>query len=64
MNNIDLMNYWVNSADNDYETMDILYKNQKNTWCLFVGHLVIEKLLKAYMQRITLKILLHLKFII
>lgn len=47
MNNIDIMNYWINSANNDYETMEILYKNHKNTWCLFVGHLVIEKLLKG-----------------
>ena len=47
MNNIDLMNYWIESSDSDYETMKILYKNKKNTWCLFIGHLVIEKLLKG-----------------
>lgn len=28
------------------ETMKVLYENKKNTWCLFLGHLVIEKLLK------------------
>ena len=27
--------------------MKILYENKKNTWCLFIGHLVIEKLLKG-----------------
>lgn len=27
--------------------MEVLYKNKKNTWCLFLGHLVIEKLLKG-----------------
>lgn len=27
--------------------MNILYKNRKNNWCLFLVHLVIEKLLKA-----------------
>ena len=47
MNNIDLMKYWFESSDNDYETMKILYDNKKNTWCLFIGHLVIEKLLKG-----------------
>ena len=47
MNNIDLMNYWFESSDKDYEVMQILYKNHKNTWCLFLGHLVIEKLLKG-----------------
>ena len=27
--------------------MKVLYKNKKNNYCLFFGHLVIEKLLKA-----------------
>lgn len=27
--------------------MNVLYQNRKNTWCLFIGHLVIEKLLKG-----------------
>ena len=47
MNNIDLMNYWIESSDFDYKTMEILYKNKQYTWCLFIGHLVIEKLLKG-----------------
>lgn len=47
MNDVDLMKYWFESADRDYETMQVLYENKKNTWCLFIGHLVIEKLLKG-----------------
>lgn len=47
MNNIDLMNYWIKSSDEDFVTMEILYKNKQNTWCLFIGQLIIEKLLKA-----------------
>ena len=47
MNHIDLMNYWFESANSDYETMNVLFHNHKNTWCLFIGHLVIEKLLKG-----------------
>ncbi len=47
MNSVDLMKYWFESADSDYETMKVLYNNKKNTWCLFIGHLVIEKLLKG-----------------
>ena len=47
MNNIDLMNYWFESSDSDYDTMQVLYNNKKNTWCLFIGHLVIEKILKG-----------------
>ena len=47
MNYLDLMKFWFESSDNDYETMKVLYQNRKNTWCLFIGHLVIEKLLKG-----------------
>lgn len=47
MNNIDLMNYWIESADEDYNVMNVLHSNKKNSYCLFFGHLVIEKLLKA-----------------
>ena len=47
MNNIDLMNYWIKSSDEDFITMEVLYKNKQNTWCLYIGQLIIEKLLKA-----------------
>ena len=47
MNNIDLMKYWFESIDSDFDTMKVLFENHKNTWCLFIGHLVIEKLLKG-----------------
>ena len=53
MNNIDLMNYWVNSANNDYETINVLFTGKKYTWSLFVGHLVIEKLLKALYSKMN-----------
>ena len=47
MNNIDLMKYWFESSDSDFDTMKVLFENHKNTWFLFIGHLVIEKLLKG-----------------
>lgn len=47
MDSINLMKYWVNSSDEDYDAMQVMYKNKKNTWTLFLGHLVIEKLLKG-----------------
>lgn len=47
MDNIDLMEYWFESADEDYDTMLYMKAGKKNTWCLFMGHLVIEKLLKG-----------------
>ena len=51
MNNIDLMNYWIKSSDDDFVTMEVLYKNKQNTWCLYIGQLIIEKLLKALYAR-------------
>ena len=47
MNSIDLMEYWFKSADEDYDTMLYMKAGKKNTWCLFMGHLLIEKLLKG-----------------
>ena len=47
MNSIDLMEYWFKSADEDYDTMLYMKAGRKNTWCLFMGHLLIEKLLKG-----------------
>jgi HEPN domain-containing protein len=39
--------HWVESSDKDYQTMLNLYKSADYNWSLFLGHLVIEKLLKA-----------------
>ena len=47
MNSVDLMEYWFKSADEDYDTMLYMKAGKKNTWCLFMGHLVIEKILKG-----------------
>ena len=47
MTNIELMEHWIKSSDDDYEAMMSLYKDKKYTWSLFIGHLVIEKLIKA-----------------
>ena len=41
------MKHWIESSDDDYDVMITLYKGEKYAWCLFVGHLVIEKLVKA-----------------
>ena len=44
---VKIIKYWLDSSDNDFETMLSLYDNKKYSWSLFVGHLMIEKLLKA-----------------
>ncbi len=43
-----LISYWIDSSDRDFETMKHLFRKKDYTWSLFIGHLVIEKLLKAY----------------
>ena len=37
--------YWVDSADHDLEVAESLFKNEKYDWCLFIAHLVLEKML-------------------
>ena len=44
----EVVKYWVESSDLDYEVMQSLFANGHYAWALFLSHLVIEKLLKAY----------------
>ncbi len=47
-----LINYWIESSDQDFKTMKDLVNTKNYHWSLFIGHLVIEKLLKAlYIQK-------------
>lgn len=46
-----LIRYWINSSDEDFGTMEVMYQSRRYNWALFVGHLMIEKLLKAYFVR-------------
>jgi len=39
--------YWIKSAEHDLDVAESLFAAQKYDWCLFVGHLVLEKALKA-----------------
>ena len=43
-----LISYWINSSDRDFKAMRHLFMKKDYTRSLFIGHLVIEKLLKAY----------------
>ncbi len=47
MDNINLMKYWIESSDRDYEAMKKNFEIKQFTWALFIGHLTIEKLLKG-----------------
>lgn len=47
----DLIAYWLKSAEHDFKTVESLFKSEHFDWCLFLGHLVIEKTLKAFFIR-------------
>ncbi len=51
MNKEKLIEYWTEAAEVDYKAMKNLYKSKDYVWSLFIGHLVIEKLMKAVMIR-------------
>ena len=53
MTNIDLMDYWIESSDRDYESMKKNYETKQYTWALFIGHLTLEKLLKAIYAKLN-----------
>ena len=42
------VNFWIVGADDDFDTMMAMYNTKRYNWSLFLGHLMIEKLLKAY----------------
>jgi HEPN domain-containing protein len=42
-----VLNYWKDSSDQNYLTMEHLLEAKDYSWALFIGHLVLEKLLKA-----------------
>ena len=48
-----LINYWKNSSNEDFITMNTLFEGKRFSWSLFVGHLLIEKLLKALYVKIN-----------
>lgn len=42
-----IVNYWLDSSDDDFDTMIAMFESKRFSWSLFIGHLMIEKLLKA-----------------
>ncbi|MEX2568998.1 MAG: HEPN domain-containing protein [Cyclobacteriaceae bacterium] len=52
-NKENLIQYWLVSSDDDYETMEAMYRSKRYSWTLFVGHLMIEKLLKVYYVKVN-----------
>lgn len=44
----DIVKFWKESSEQNYETMQHLILSKDYSWALFLEHLVIEKLLKAH----------------
>jgi HEPN domain-containing protein len=42
-----LIKYWIESSDDDFDTMIAMFDTRRFSWRMFIGHLMIEKLLKA-----------------
>ena len=60
--NIDIdkvINYWIESSDKDFRTMENLMNSGDYNWAMFIGHLVIEKLLKAVYVKVHKKHAIH-----
>ena len=47
MNIKEHIEYWLQSAEHDLDTAESLFQSKKYDWCLFLGHLVLEKTFKA-----------------
>lgn len=41
------VNYWRESARHDFESSSVILESGRYDWCLFIGHLALEKMLKA-----------------
>ena len=48
MNIQEHVSYWLDSAKNDLRAAEQLFLSARYDWGLFIGHLVVEKTLKAY----------------
>ncbi|MDP2888462.1 MAG: HEPN domain-containing protein [Bacteroidota bacterium] len=48
-----IYNHWIMTSDKDYHTMIHLFEVKDYHWSLFIGHIVIERLLKAKIVKTT-----------
>jgi HEPN domain-containing protein len=42
-----IVKHWIETSEEDFQTMISLYHSKSYGWALFIGHISIEKLLKA-----------------
>ncbi len=48
MNKEEHIKYWIETAEHDIDAMSGIFDAGKYDWALFVGHLALEKILKAF----------------
>lgn len=49
--------YWLSESDKDLAAMESLFESGHYTWALFVGHLALEKVLKAlYAKQVEVQV--------
>ena len=46
-----IVKHWTETSDDDFNTMLILFRSKSYHWALFMGHIAIEKLLKAHFAK-------------
>lgn len=46
-----VVRHWIDTSDEDFQTMLGLFDSKSYGWSLFLGHISIEKLLKGYYVR-------------
>lgn len=49
----EIIEYWIENSIEDLESAFAIFETKRYVWCLFIGHLSIEKLLKAIILQIT-----------
>ena len=48
-----LIDFWTEGSKEDFETMVVMFDTKRYQWALFIGHLMLEKLLKAYYVKVN-----------
>lgn len=48
-----LIKYWIVGSDDDFDIMVAMFDTKRYSWSLFIGHLMIEKLLKAHFVKVN-----------
>jgi HEPN domain-containing protein len=43
-----VVSHWLETSNEDFETMKKLFESKTYHWSLFLGHISVEKILKAY----------------